>query len=157
MHTTTHGSRAQGYVLTRSGAVAGARLATTREGKLEDKIFIPVDRVLAGKGELVVGEVQALRHAAAGSGGDVLLADGRTIPFAILVLAPGSKWPGPLAFPTTRPELEQWIEEWRGKIEKASHIAIAGGGAVGIEFAGEIRHYHPVRSLPSGWGRWRRS
>ncbi|EJD41773.1 FAD/NAD(P)-binding domain-containing protein [Auricularia subglabra TFB-10046 SS5] len=127
--------------------IAAARATTTREGKLEDRMFIPFDGVLAGKGELVVGTVTAFRHAASGSGGDVLLEDGRTVPFAILVLAPGSRWTGPLAFPTTRAEIDAWLAEWRGKIENATHIAIAGGGAVGIEFAGEIRHYHPTKRV----------
>ena len=67
-------------------------MTMTAEGKLEDRALIPFDPKLGGKGELVVGTVLSIRRAPGQTGGDVVLADGREIPFAILVLAPGGAW-----------------------------------------------------------------
>lgn len=36
------------------------------------------------------------------------------------------------------------LSQWRSKFEAAQDIVIAGGGAVGIETAGEIKDIYPV-------------
>lgn len=62
-----------------------------------------------------------------------------------LVLATGSKWPGPIDFPEDETDLHQFVAQWREKFRAASDIVIVGGGAVGVELSGEIRDEYPVR------------
>ncbi|KZV96818.1 FAD/NAD(P)-binding domain-containing protein [Exidia glandulosa HHB12029] len=127
--------------------IAGARMVVSPYGNLETNAFIPYDRALpADKGELIVGTVTSIRRAAE-TGGHVVLSDGREIAFAFLVLAPGSIWSGPLAIPDTKDDIDAWITTWRAKIENAKDIVIVGGGAVGVEIAGEIRHFFPDKSV----------
>jgi len=90
-----------------------------------------------------IGKVTAI-HANRGTKGGVLtLADGGELPYEILVLAPGSAWNGAVAFPDDKDEITEWLEQWRSKYKKANHIVFVGGGAVGIESAGEIKDQFP--------------
>lgn len=125
--------------------LAGARLTTTDAGNLEDIAFMPYDKVFVnGNGSLKVGKVIAISANEGGRGGVLTLQDGETLSYEILVLSPGSVWNGPVAFPDGKDELTEWVKQWRSKYAKASHIAVVGGGAVGIETCGEIKDHFPV-------------
>lgn len=69
------------------------------------------------------------------------LSDGRKLTYDWLVLATGTKWPGPLSFPNGDDSKvrQSWIDGWRDKIAQARDIVIVGGGAVGIgEYIWEV-------------------
>jgi len=128
---------------------AAIRMTTTAEGKLEDTVLIPFDNLLVnGNGTVKVGRVTAIEEGKESqAGGSVVLSTGEQIHYDILVLAPGSEWEGPLTFPDDRAAVLEHIRSWRRKFENASGIVLAGGGAVGIEYAGEIKDAFPNKKV----------
>ena len=61
-----------------------------------------------------------------------MFANGETLPYDILVLAPGNAWAGPINFPDSQEETLAHIESWRKKFQDAKSVVMAGGGPVGI-------------------------
>ncbi|KAF5318334.1 hypothetical protein D9611_014247 [Ephemerocybe angulata] len=122
------------------------RTVTTAEGELEKRVFIPYGDFLKGKGEIKHGEVASFT-ARSGGKGTVDLASGESLEYDVLVLATGSKWPGPFELPTGGEKLQSHIDSWRAKIEKAQSIVLVGAGAVGIEFAGEISDFYKGKNV----------
>ncbi|KAI0329006.1 FAD/NAD-P-binding domain-containing protein [Cubamyces sp. BRFM 1775] len=129
--------------------IAGARMTVTAVDKLEDKALVPFDKLFHnGNGSVKIGKVVSISAGSAGEkGGEVILEDGERIPYAALVLATGSSWPGPLHFPEKDADMRSHLESWRNKYEKANHVVIVGGGAVGLETAGEIRDIWPKKKV----------
>lgn len=114
--------------------LAAIRMVVTDEGSLEDAALMPYDKTFVnGNGSLKVGTVTGIKPNGAGKeGGEVVLQNGESVAYSILVLAPGSTWEGPLALPNTKPETVEWVKEWRATFDEANNIVLAGGGAVGI-------------------------
>ena len=112
--------------------IAALRMLVTDEGKLEERALVPFDR-LPGV-TYVQGTLREIEETAPGKGGALHLADGDTLPYAVLVLATGSKWPGILDFPESEEGVTEHIARWRARFAQAAgkHVVIAGGGAVGI-------------------------
>ena len=107
------------------------RMTTTAEGKLEDDVLIPYDKLLVnGNGTIKIGRVTSIEKGDESSG-SVVLSTGERVQYDILVLAPGSEWQGPLALPDDRDAVLEHIKSWRRKFENANGIILAGGGAVG--------------------------
>jgi len=128
--------------------VAGARMTVTEEGRLEDVALLPYDKLFHnGNGRFVQGRVTSIEEKAPGKGGAVVLQDGERIPYTVLVLATGSSWAGPLDFPYSDAEVRSHIKTWRQRYAEANDIVIVGGGAVGIETAGEIRDTYPTKKV----------
>ncbi|KAG8958267.1 hypothetical protein FRC03_009300 [Tulasnella sp. 419] len=69
--------------------------------------------------------------------------DGRKLRYNWLILASGTKWEGPLDVPFTESEAVTWLNEWRSTTAAAQDIVVGGGGSLGIELAGEIKHFYP--------------
>jgi apoptosis-inducing factor 2 len=67
------------------------------------------------------------------------LADGERIQYAVLVVATGSKWRGPINFANTPEKVHEQIQESHEQFENANKIVCVGGGAVGIGKFGEQR------------------
>jgi hypothetical protein len=139
---------------------ASIRMTTTGEDKLEETSLIPYDSLLVnGNGTIKVGRVTAIEQGKESrASGTVVLSTGERIQYDILVLAPGSEWDGPLAFPDDRAALLEHIRSWRRKFENASGIILAGGGAVGIGMVLSPRlpsllridvHVFPVQNMPA--------
>jgi NADH dehydrogenase FAD-containing subunit len=125
--------------------LAGARITTSDAGHLEDTAFIPFDKLfIDDNGSLKIGKVTAIDANNGSTGGILTLQDGEKLPYEMLVLTPGSVWNGAIAFPQNKDEVTDWLKQWRSKYEKANHIVFVGGGAVGIESAGEIKDRFPV-------------
>ena len=61
---------------------------------------------------------------------DVLVRNFRNV--LVLVLATGSRWPGPLDFPDDTKERDHFVDQWRDKFREAKDVTLVGGGAVGI-------------------------
>ncbi|KAI0365682.1 FAD/NAD(P)-binding domain-containing protein [Pilatotrama ljubarskyi] len=126
---------------------ASARMVVTPEGSLEERAVIPLDRIFPGLGQLKIAKVVSIVEAAPGKGGEVVLEDGERIPYDVLVLATGNSWPGPLHFPDAVEDLRLHVSDWRHRFQEAKHIVIVGGGAVGIETAGEVKEEWPDKKV----------
>ncbi|KAF5318676.1 hypothetical protein D9619_010919 [Psilocybe cf. subviscida] len=98
-------------------------------------------------GELIVGTVSSIEENGSGFGGRVLLTSGTHVQFDVLAVATGSVWKGLVSFPNEEAVYKAHIELWRGKFAVAQHIVIVGGGAVGIEAAGEIKDIYPDKNV----------
>ncbi|KAH8826900.1 FAD/NAD(P)-binding domain-containing protein [Flagelloscypha sp. PMI_526] len=131
---------------------ATIRLAVTSEGHLEglDKAFVPLEKTFppGQAGRLVEGLVISLTKSDKG-GGEATLKSGETILWDYLIMAPGSKWTGPIGFPWHEGDaaVQAHIKKYRKSIAAAKSIVIAGAGAVGIELAGEIHDFYPDKKL----------
>ncbi|KAI0315262.1 FAD/NAD-P-binding domain-containing protein [Amylostereum chailletii] len=126
---------------------AALRMLTTSEGNLEETALISYDKAFPkGNATIKVGRVVSV-EAKEGKGGVVVLENGERVPYDVLVLAPGSHWPGPVDFPDTREGIQAHLKEWRGKFGSAKGVVLAGGGAVGIELAGELKDAYPDKKV----------
>ncbi|KIY49041.1 FAD/NAD(P)-binding domain-containing protein [Fistulina hepatica ATCC 64428] len=123
---------------------ATARIATTDKGHLEDKAFVPLDRIFEkGRGTVVRGRVTAVDPATQ----TIKLNNGDTIAYDALVLATGSKWVGVLDLPDDPEDVKAFVAKSRSQIKNAKSIALLGGGSVGIELAGEIKETYPGKKV----------
>ncbi|KAF9067915.1 hypothetical protein BDP27DRAFT_1448751 [Rhodocollybia butyracea] len=79
---------------------------------------------------------------------ELLLNNGQTVKYDVLVLATGSVWPRPIAFPNeSREAIIEHVKSRRAEFEKATNILLVGGGAVGIELSGELRDAFPTKPI----------
>ncbi|EGO31037.1 hypothetical protein SERLADRAFT_444609 [Serpula lacrymans var. lacrymans S7.9] len=123
------------------------RIVVSGEQKLEETSFVPLDRLYTNdNGETKVGVVSRIEQAEDGEGA-VLLTSGERVPYAVLVLASGSLWNGPMNIPLPEDEVMPHVHLWRKKFEQAQNIVLVGGGAVGVELAGELRDTHPTKKI----------
>ncbi|EIN04058.1 FAD/NAD(P)-binding domain-containing protein [Punctularia strigosozonata HHB-11173 SS5] len=124
------------------------RTTVSDQGSLEKKTLFPYDRLFHnGKGTIRIATAKAIERNASTVGGAVVLEGGESIGYDVLVLAPGSVWEGPLAYPNDPEGVESHLSIWRTNFAESTHIVLAGGGAVGIEFAGEIKDIWPHKKV----------
>ncbi|OJA19575.1 NADH dehydrogenase FAD-containing subunit [Rhizopogon vesiculosus] len=127
---------------------AVVRLVVDAQSKLEETSFVKLDRLYSnGNGQTTVGVVTSIEAKPGVPGGAVVLASGERIPYAVLVLATGSKWTGPCAIPENEADVLPFVNAWRHKFSEAKHVVIVGGGAVGIELAGEVKDIYPTKKI----------
>lgn len=120
------------------------RLPITNPENLEDKVLIPFKNIFYNNnGTFHQARVTSI-HSSSQGGGSVTLDNGENIHYDVLVLATGSTWHDTFAFPANDKELRNKWASTRATIKASKHIVLAGGGAVGIELAGEIRSEYPV-------------
>ncbi|KAJ7631126.1 hypothetical protein FB45DRAFT_917584 [Roridomyces roridus] len=120
------------------------RMTVTPDNDLLDTGLIPFNKLFSNKnGTFVEGLVEIIKP----NEKVVVLADGKEFPYDALVLAPGSVWEGPVNFPEDPKEVHAHVKSWRGQFEKAQRIVLVGGGAVGLEFAGEIKDTWPKKEV----------
>ncbi|KAH9947019.1 hypothetical protein B0H21DRAFT_692666 [Amylocystis lapponica] len=128
--------------------LAGARMTVTAKGKFEDLALMPYDTLFVdGNGTVKIDSVTAVEEPERGKGGVVVLKSGERVAYAALVLASGFSWTGPLDFPATDAEVRAHIAQWRRRYAEAGHVVLIGGGAVGIETAGELRDTFPDKKI----------
>ncbi|KAG7092534.1 hypothetical protein E1B28_008884 [Marasmius oreades] len=112
------------------------RMITSAHNDLKENILVPFDKLfINGNGKFVCGEVIAIDAKQR----EVQLKSSERIRYDVLVLATGNKWDGPIAFPNEPKEVDEFIVQTRKEFEDAKDVLLVGGGAVGIELAGEIR------------------
>ncbi|KAJ4000948.1 hypothetical protein F5050DRAFT_1561871 [Lentinula boryana] len=127
---------------------ASLRMLVSGEGKLEERILVPYDKVfINGNGTFIEGLVTQVNAGDKPNSGSLTLSDGRVIEYDVLVLATGSKWDGPTSFPDEAKSVNSHIAARRDEIAKANNILLVGGGAVGIELAGEIKDAWPDKAV----------
>ncbi|KAI9570266.1 hypothetical protein HD554DRAFT_396054 [Boletus coccyginus] len=127
---------------------ASLRLIVSEAANLEQTALVPLDRLFKnGMGETRVGIVNSIEPEDPQSGGHLLLESGERIPYDILVIASGSKWKGPTDFPLHESEVLPHVHTWRNKFANAKHVVIVGGGALGIELAGELKDEYPDKQV----------
>lgn len=127
---------------------AAVRLVVDAESKLEETAFVKLDRIYAnGNGETKVGVVTSIEAQPGVPGGAVVLANGERISYAVLILATGSTSSGPCAIPENEDDVLPFVNAWRQKFAKANHVVLIGGGAVGIELAGEVKDLYPTKKV----------
>ncbi|EEB98155.1 hypothetical protein MPER_02387, partial [Moniliophthora perniciosa FA553] len=120
--------------------IPALRMVVSDQDHLQDQIMVPYDRLFhKGNGTFVQGQVTKINQRPGDTRGEVVLDNGETLGYDILVLATGSKWDGPLAFPNEPSEVKPFISKRREEFAKSQNILLVGGGTVGIELAGEIR------------------
>lgn len=71
-----------------------------------------------------------------------------SIPYDYLVIATGSSYSSPIKpSETDSNKLQKLLLQTTENIEKANSILIIGGGAVGIEMAGELKSFYPNKKI----------
>ncbi|KAF8178481.1 hypothetical protein BJ912DRAFT_983962 [Pholiota molesta] len=126
---------------------AALRMVVSAEGNLEDTILLPLgEKFNTGNKKLIIGSVTSIVEKD-NQGGHVVLDNGEKVEYSILILAPGTRWEGPLDLPNTKAEAVEVINSWRSRFAKAENIVLVGGGAVGLELAGEIKDIGPNKSI----------
>lgn len=128
-----------------------ARLVVSDKDDLKEKVFIPIESILKGKGRFVQGTATKVEPGKE-SGGTVVVDNGETIPYRTLILSPGVSWDNPLAFPESPDQLETYLTVNRQAFEKAKDILLVGAGAVGAEMAGEIKDIWPEKNVTIAHG-----
>ena len=120
---------------------APAMIRAVVDPGLLDRALIPYGNLLS-RGTFVQGRVTAV------DGEGVTLEDGRRLEADYVVLATGSSHALPFKQAGGDIEvLKQANRETNEKLLDAKSIAIVGGGAVGIELAGEISHAMPEKKV----------
>jgi len=126
---------------------AGLRLLVSRDAPL-DTVFMSYDKVFDRfPGQLRIGRATSVEANPGGRGGKVILDSGDEVLYDVVVIATGSSWEGLVNFPDDETLYREYVEEWRNKFENANNVVIAGGGAVGIETAGEIKDIYPDKPV----------
>ncbi|KAF9454136.1 FAD/NAD(P)-binding domain-containing protein [Macrolepiota fuliginosa MF-IS2] len=126
---------------------ATARLVVSDIDNLQEHVFIPVDKILKGKGTFIQAKVAQIEEARGRDGGEVVLDNGERMPYRVLVLATGASWEHPLSFPNSPQDVLEYLTKSREAFEKAKSILLIGAGAVGVEIAGEIKDIWPKKKV----------
>ena len=64
--------------------------------------------------------------------------------YIALAVCVGSHWPGPLDFPSSRGDLDNFVGEWRSRFKEAKDILLVGAGAVGLGKTSYTLHRPPA-------------
>ncbi|EGD84105.1 hypothetical protein H112_07796 [Trichophyton rubrum D6] len=122
------------FVFPRCGVVSG----------LEQSAFIPYDGVARSAPPGIFKHIQD--SATSITDNQVILASGEKIDYEYLAIATGSWQPSPAKLAST--EKASACEEMHGsqeRVEQADHIAVVGGGPVGVQVASDIKSYFPQK------------
>jgi len=123
-------------------------MIATDDNTIVERATIPFGNLMAkAKGVVKTGKVVAIRETKGTSGGEVVLENDERVPYDVLILATGSRWPEFIRFPDTKEPLQQHVTHWRNKLKSANDVMIIGGGAVGIELSGELRDQYPKKKI----------
>ncbi|QRV76791.1 apoptosis-inducing factor A [Ceratobasidium sp. AG-Ba] len=117
------------------------RAAVTDEGAIDENGLVPYDRAFDPSVRVVRSTAKEINRY------EVITESGESIPYEHLVLATGSVWSGALDLPDTRKAAIEHLRSFKQQIRAAHRILIVGGGSVGIEYAGELRHYFPEKTV----------
>ncbi|QRW05750.1 apoptosis-inducing factor A [Ceratobasidium sp. AG-Ba] len=116
------------------------RASVTATGSLEENGLVPYDRAFDSSVRLVHANVTEITAT-------TVVTETQTIAYDQLVLATGSIWNGALALPDTRSQAIEHIRSFRSSLEAVQNVLVVGGGAVGVEYVGELRHFMPDKKI----------
>ncbi|CAE6430605.1 hypothetical protein ACGC1H_001242 [Rhizoctonia solani] len=116
------------------------RASVTDEGSFAEQGLIPYNRAFEPLVNVVRSEVREITATA-------VITETGSIPYEHLILATGSIWHGALSLPPSRVDALECLRAFRSKLQAARSILIVGGGAVGVEYAGELRHFMPDKKV----------
>lgn len=105
-----------------------------------DAIILPYDGLLA-RGRVVHDEVTGIRS------GSVTLRDGGELAADDIVLAVGSSYAIPFKAGSSTTGFAAMMNQINARLRSSRSVAIVGGGAVGIELAGEIAAACPDKAV----------
>ncbi|KZV91870.1 FAD/NAD(P)-binding domain-containing protein [Exidia glandulosa HHB12029] len=112
----------------------------------EHEAFIPYDGVARGAPKGIFRRVQDT--AVTVTEKQVVLASGEQIDYDFLVIATGSSQPLPVqVVATERDEACHELQGVQSAIRDSQRIAVVGGGAVGVELAGDIKDFYPDKDV----------
>ncbi|KAG9099535.1 hypothetical protein FRC06_005179 [Ceratobasidium sp. 370] len=114
------------------------RMTVSVMGNLEESALIPYDRLFTRPLLSSLYRARALSITAT----DVIT-DKESVPYEYLILATGSTWEGPLNLPPAKVDAIEAVLAQRTQYRSSQSVLIVGGGAVGIELAGELREALP--------------
>ncbi|PPR08238.1 hypothetical protein CVT24_001280 [Panaeolus cyanescens] len=115
-----------------------------------DTARFPYDNVFGSfPGEVKVGVVTSIEQSRGTTEKrGMIVIDGKdNLLYDVAILATGSVWKSHLNFPASDEEFEKHVHTWRNRIQDAKNVVIAGGGAVGIELAGEIKDVYEDKNI----------
>jgi len=122
-----------------------AALRAVVDESIIEKIFFPYDKLLRyGKVlQAVVTEISSEKVTFRETSGEE-----QTLSFDYLVIATGSSYPFPFkTSDAADTENKERMHEIAQQVKQANRILIAGGGAVGVELAGEIASAFPQKKV----------
>ncbi|KAG8741142.1 hypothetical protein FRC12_015758 [Ceratobasidium sp. 428] len=117
------------------------RAAVTDEGAVDEGALVPNDRVFDSSIRVVRSSAKEINKF------EVITESGESIPYEHLVLATGTIWTGALDLPDSRKAAVEHLRSFKQELKAAQHVLIVGGGSVGLEYAGELRHYFPEKKV----------
>ncbi|RLN59674.1 hypothetical protein BBJ28_00014534 [Nothophytophthora sp. Chile5] len=109
--------------------------------------FVKVQRALVTR---IVPGANEVEYAPIGEDDDTLCGPVKSLSYDYLVIATGSTYTVPIKQPKNnfkRSTTESKLAEVRDQVKSANSILIVGGGAVGIEVAGEIKAKYPKKTV----------
>ena len=112
----------------------------------EHEAFIPYDGVAQGAPKGIFTRIQ---DTAVGLTKEhIMLSSGDKVPYAYLAIATGSSQPLPVQVLSTEHDDACYeLQSVQHTIKASQKIAIVGGGAVGVELAGDIKDFYPDKDV----------
>lgn len=125
------------------------------------KLFVPYDSVIPPSAKAfvkfqravvtrIVPGANEVEYASIGDDDELLAGPVKSLAYDYLVIATGSTYTVPIKQPKNnfkRSTTESKLAEVREQVKAASSVLIVGGGAVGVEVAGEIKVKYPSKSV----------
>ncbi|KAF8965465.1 FAD/NAD-P-binding domain-containing protein [Flammula alnicola] len=126
---------------------AWIRMSVTEEGHSKTGPISRKLHLVNGNGQFIIGKVASITTEEGDKEGYLTLENGETVQYSVLVLTPGCIWEGPLNIPDNKKETTEHLLSWREKFKNANDIVLVGGGAVALEYAGEIKDFYPDKRV----------
>ncbi|XMA08895.1 hypothetical protein WAI453_001686 [Rhynchosporium graminicola] len=125
--------------------VASPRLIINSTLIPEEKVFLPIAKEFAGYDESLFTFIQGKATALDPETRSVSISSGTTkFTYDSLVIATGALYVSPVwALNDSEAFLKTEISKVREALKNGKSVLIAGGGAIGVETAGEIGHHFP--------------
>ncbi|KAK2630062.1 hypothetical protein QTJ16_000882 [Diplocarpon rosae] len=125
--------------------IAAPRLLVSSTLIPEAKVFLPIAAAFAAYSAEHFTLVQAKATGINAESQSVVLSTGQEVPYASLVIATGASYVSPLwTLNDDEGSLKDQLRATRDALAGAKSVLIAGGGAIGVETAGEVGAQHPT-------------